>query len=119
MSPEPATYPGYRFPAEIISHAMWLYHVFSLSLDGQYPQNPTEIGTWFQQTAAAWNHHPTPFLWNGKRRQRVRIRRGSPFGAWVNLSSDLMGARKGVAKDGAGWRHGNHQRDRAPTAVAG
>jgi putative transposase len=32
MTPEPATYPGYRFPAEIISHAVWLYHVFSLSL---------------------------------------------------------------------------------------
>ena len=32
MTPDPATYPGYRFPAEIISHAMWLYHVFSLSL---------------------------------------------------------------------------------------
>jgi putative transposase len=27
-----ASYPGYRFPAEIISHAVWLYHVFSLSL---------------------------------------------------------------------------------------
>src|SRR3712207_2418437 len=32
MTPEPAAYPGYRFPAEIISHAVWLYHVFSLSL---------------------------------------------------------------------------------------
>jgi putative transposase len=32
MTPEPASYPGYRFPAEIISHAVWLYHVFSLSL---------------------------------------------------------------------------------------
>ncbi|MFC7739453.1 IS6 family transposase [Roseomonas sp. GCM10028921] len=32
MSPEPATYPGYRFPAEVIRHAVWLYHVFSLSL---------------------------------------------------------------------------------------
>ena len=32
MSPESATYPGYRFPAEIIRHAVWLYHVFSLSL---------------------------------------------------------------------------------------
>jgi putative transposase len=32
MTPEPATYPGHRFPAEIISHALWLYHVFSLSL---------------------------------------------------------------------------------------
>ena len=31
MMPEPATYPGYRFPAEIISYAVWLYHVFGLS----------------------------------------------------------------------------------------
>jgi len=32
MTSDPATYPGYRFPAEIISHAVWLHHVFSLSL---------------------------------------------------------------------------------------
>src|SRR4051794_23194307 len=32
MTSEPTTYPGYRFPAEVISHAVWLYHVFSLSL---------------------------------------------------------------------------------------
>jgi putative transposase len=32
MMPEPTTYPGRRFPAEIIHHAVWLYHVFSLSL---------------------------------------------------------------------------------------
>ncbi len=32
MSPEPATYPVYRFPAEVIRHAVWLYHLFSLSL---------------------------------------------------------------------------------------
>jgi putative transposase len=32
MQPDLASYPGYRFPAEIISHAGWLYHVFSLSL---------------------------------------------------------------------------------------
>ena len=34
MMSEPATYPGpgYRFPAEIISYAVWLYHVFGLSL---------------------------------------------------------------------------------------
>ena len=31
MTFEPATYPGYRFPAQIISHAVWLYHVFGLS----------------------------------------------------------------------------------------
>src|SRR5215212_1183278 len=32
MTSETATYPGHRFPAEIISQAVWLYHVFSLSL---------------------------------------------------------------------------------------
>jgi putative transposase len=32
MTPEAATYPGYRFSAEVIGHAIWLYHGFSLSL---------------------------------------------------------------------------------------
>ena len=32
MPPEPATYPGYRFPAEVIRHAVWLYHLFGVSL---------------------------------------------------------------------------------------
>jgi putative transposase len=33
MTTEPAaTYPGHRFPAEIIQHAVWLHHVFSPSL---------------------------------------------------------------------------------------
>jgi putative transposase len=32
MTSDSATHPGYRFPAEIISHAVWLYHVFGLSL---------------------------------------------------------------------------------------
>ncbi len=32
MTHEPTTYPRHRFPAEIISNAVWLYHVFSLSL---------------------------------------------------------------------------------------
>ena len=32
MTHEPATYRRHRFLGEIISHAVWLYHVFSLSL---------------------------------------------------------------------------------------
>jgi hypothetical protein len=27
MTTQPAAYPRHRFPAEIISHAVWLYHV--------------------------------------------------------------------------------------------
>ena len=32
MMPESSSYHRHRFPAEIIRHAVWLYHVFSLSL---------------------------------------------------------------------------------------
>ena len=32
MSSQTPSYRGYRFPPEIISHAVWLYHRFSLSL---------------------------------------------------------------------------------------
>src|SRR4051812_49990819 len=40
------------------------------ALDGQHPHSPAEIGCWFEQTAQRWNEQPTPFVWNGKRRQR-------------------------------------------------
>ena len=46
------------------------------TLDGQHPRSAAEIGGWFEQTAQAWNRQPTPFLWNGKRRQRRRKRPG-------------------------------------------
>ncbi len=49
------------------------------TLDGQHPQSPAEIGGWFEQTAQAWNRRPTPFLWNGKRRQRRRKRAGDGY----------------------------------------
>lgn len=32
ITPEPATYPGHRLPAEVIRHAVWLSHLFSLRL---------------------------------------------------------------------------------------
>jgi putative transposase len=32
MRLEPASYPRHRFPAEMISCAVWLYHVVSLGL---------------------------------------------------------------------------------------
>jgi putative transposase len=37
MSAESTTYPGYRFPAAVIHHAVRLYHLFSLSLRGIEP----------------------------------------------------------------------------------
>jgi hypothetical protein len=46
MTPGPATCPGYRFPAEIIGHAAWLYHVFGpglreVELTGGTPRPPS------------------------------------------------------------------------------
>jgi hypothetical protein len=32
--------------------------------------SPSEIASWFEQTTRCWNEHPTPFVWNGKRRRR-------------------------------------------------
>src|SRR5215207_2241527 len=49
------------------------------ALDGQHPHSPAEIGTWFEQTVRSWNEQPTPFVWNGKRRQRRRRSYGEPI----------------------------------------
>jgi hypothetical protein len=49
------------------------------AMDGQHPHSPEEIGSWFEQTAQGWNEKPTPFGWNGKRRQRRRRAGGEPI----------------------------------------
>jgi hypothetical protein len=58
------------------------------ALDGQQPQSPAEIGTWFEQTARNWNRQPTPFVWDGKRRQRRRRHAsdGHPIGGSAALA---------------------------------
>ena len=53
------------------------------ALAGQHPQSQAEIIAWLEDTAAAWNEDPTPFVWGGTRRERrlrARQRRlgGSP-----------------------------------------
>ncbi len=45
MGTQPSHYRGYRFPPEIISYAVWLYHRFCLSF-----RNVEEI------LARAWGH---------------------------------------------------------------
>lgn len=40
------------------------------ALSGQHPQTPADIIDWLEQTVRGWNQHPTPFVWNGQRRQR-------------------------------------------------
>ena len=57
----------------------WLHRAESVqriiagrALAGQHPQTPAEIIAWLEQTVAGWNRAPTPFVWDGKRRQRRR-----------------------------------------------
>src|SRR4051812_7249441 len=62
------------------------------ALDGQHPSSPAEIGAWFEQTAGHWNRQPTPFVWNGKRRQRRRRRAGDghPVGGSAALTYRVL-----------------------------
>jgi hypothetical protein len=48
------------------------------ALAGHHPQTSEEIITWLEDTVAGWNQMPTPFVWDGKwreRRQRAHARR--------------------------------------------
>jgi DDE superfamily endonuclease len=54
------------------------------ALAGAHPQSPQEIIQWLDETVAGWNAAPTPFVWDGKRRdrrQRARQRRLGGSGA--------------------------------------
>jgi DDE superfamily endonuclease len=48
------------------------------ALAGQHPGAADELIQWLEETVAGWNRAPTPFVWDGKRRdrrQRARQRR--------------------------------------------
>jgi hypothetical protein len=48
------------------------------ALSGQHPQCQADLIEWLEETVAGWNRAPTPFVWDGKRRQRrlrARLRR--------------------------------------------
>jgi DDE superfamily endonuclease len=54
------------------------------ALAGQHPQAAQEIIQWLEETAAGWNAAPTPFVWDGNRRERrwrARLRRLGGSGA--------------------------------------
>lgn len=42
------------------------------ALAGQHPQSATEVIEWLEETVTGWNTGPTPFVWDGKRRERRR-----------------------------------------------
>jgi hypothetical protein len=54
------------------------------ALSGQHPQSQADLIEWLAETVAGWNRAPTPFVWDGKRRQRrlrARLRRLGGSGA--------------------------------------
>ncbi len=77
MTPEPSLYHRHRFAAEIIRHAVWLYHVFSLSLrdvelilaERGVVVTPESIRNWCQKFGAEFA-------------KRLRRRRPRPGGTW-------------------------------------
>jgi hypothetical protein len=54
--------------AESVQHI-----IYGRALRGQHPQSVLELIRWLEETVAGWNAVPTPFIWDGKRRER-RIR---------------------------------------------
>jgi hypothetical protein len=74
------------------------------ALDGQHPSNPDEIITWFEDVAQAWNRHPTPFEWGGKRatrRARSRQRRHAQGGSGAYTRRPVRRPRRTIIKK---WR---------------
>jgi DDE superfamily endonuclease len=62
------------------------------ALAGQHPKDGQEVIEWLEQTVAGWNAHPTPFVWNGKRRrrrERARLRRLAGSGAAIRVRNPI------------------------------
>jgi hypothetical protein len=54
--------------------------VVGRALAGQHPHSAAELIGWLEAAVAGWNAHPTPFVWDGKRRQRRVRARQRPLG---------------------------------------
>ena len=50
------------------------------ALAGQHPESAAELIGWLEEEVAGWNAAPTPFVWNGKRRERRRRARQRRLG---------------------------------------
>ncbi|MFN2534087.1 MAG: transposase [Pseudonocardiaceae bacterium] len=58
------------------------------ALAGQHPQTAQEIIQWLEETVAGWNAAPTPFVWDGKRRQRRQRARRRRLGGSAAVLAD-------------------------------
>ena len=61
--------------------------VIGRALAGQHPHCAEELIAWLEDAVAGWNAHPTPFVWDGKRRERrVRARQRRLGGSAARLA---------------------------------
>ena len=73
MSSQTPSYRGYRFPPEIISHAVWLYHRFSLSFRDAEDLLAQRGGTVTYETIRQWCLTFGPAYARTLRRRRGRL----------------------------------------------
>ncbi len=73
MSSQTPSYRGYRFPPEIISHAVWLYHRFSLSFRDAEDLLAQRGGTVTYETIRQWCLTFGPTYARTLRRHRGRL----------------------------------------------
>jgi len=60
--------------------------VVGRALAGQHPHSAEELIGWLEDAVTGWNAHPTPFIWDGKRRERrVRARQRRVGGSAARL----------------------------------
>ena len=59
------------------------------ALAGQHPQTQAESIGWLEETVAGWNRVPTPFVWDGKRRERRARARQRRLGGSGAALADL------------------------------
>jgi hypothetical protein len=60
--------------------------VVGRALAGQHPHSAEELIGWLEDAVAGWNAHPTPFVWDGRRRERrVRARQRRLGGSAARL----------------------------------
>ncbi len=61
------------------------------ALAGGHPQSAEELIIWLEETVAGWNQAPTPFVWDGKRRERrERARQRRLGGSGATLANPQL-----------------------------
>ena len=60
------------------------------ALSGQQPQTQAELIAWLEETVAGWNHAPTPFAWDGERRERRGRARQRRLGGSAASATDTQ-----------------------------